>query len=169
MGYNIRGNKSIPWNFFPKLLLYTLNIVLVLFKKELYLKVYKLYYGGSMLEEYNRLKSTNDDQIVFIKRGYFYYTYFRDSYIMNYIFHYKKANSKVSFPITNKVYVCNELDKLNIGYVIDNETTYGDSEVYSSYLILSYNKTRCNILIKEITSILINYDVDTLTKIKNNL
>ena len=122
-----------------------------------------------MLEEYNKLKLNNEDKEVFIKRGYFYYTYFRDSYIMNYIFNYKEVDSKVCFPITSKVYVCNNLDKLNIGYIIDNDIIYGDSEVYSSYLILGYNKVRCNILIKEINNILKNYDIDTLIKIRNSL
>lgn len=122
-----------------------------------------------MLEEYNKLKVNNSDKIIFIKRGYFYYTYFKDSYIMNYIFNYKEVDSKVCFPITNKVNVCNKLDKLNIGYIIDNEIVYGDSEIYSSYLILGYNKVRCNILIEEINNILINYDIDTLIKIRNSL
>lgn len=122
-----------------------------------------------MLEEYNKLKLNNEDKVVFIKRGYFYYTYFRDSYIMNYIFNYKEVDSKVCFPITNKVNVCNKLNKLNIGYVIDNDIIYGDSEAYSSYLILGYNKVRCNILIEEINNILINYDIDTLIKIRNSL
>ena len=122
-----------------------------------------------MLEEYNKLKVNNSDKIIFIKRGYFYYTYFKDSYIMNYIFNYKEVDSKVCFPITNKVNVCNKLNKLNIGYIIDNEIVYGDSEIYSSYLILGYNKVRCNILIEEINNILINYDIDTLIKIRNSL
>lgn len=122
-----------------------------------------------MLEEYNKLKLNNEDKIVFIKRGYFYYTYFRDSYIMSYIFNYKEVDSKVCFPITNKVNICNKLNKLNIGYIIDNEIVYGDSEVYSSYLILGYNKVRCNILIKETNNILINYDIDTLIKIRDSL
>lgn len=122
-----------------------------------------------MLEEYNKLKANNSDKIIFIKRGYFYYTYFNDSYIMNYIFNYKEVDSKVCFPITNKVNVCNKLNKLNIGYIIDNEIVYGDSEIYSSYLILGYNKVRCNILIEEINNILINYDIDTLIKIRNSL
>ncbi len=122
-----------------------------------------------MLEEYNKLKLNNEDKVVFIKRGYFYYTYFRDSYIMNYIFNYKEVDSKVCFPITSKVNVCNKLNKLNIGYVIDNDIIYGDSEAYSSYLILGYNKVRCNILIEEINNILINYDIDTLIKIRNSL
>lgn len=122
-----------------------------------------------MLEEYNKLKLNNEDKVVFIKRGYFYYTYFRDSYIMNYIFNYKEVDSKVCFPITSKVYVCNNLDKLNIGYIIDNEIIYGDSEVYYSYLILGYNKIKCNIIIEEINNILINYDIDTLIKIRNSL
>ena len=30
-----------------------------------------------MLEEYNKLKDNNNDKIVFIKRGHFYYTYFK--------------------------------------------------------------------------------------------
>lgn len=122
-----------------------------------------------MLEEYNKLKVNNSDKIIFIKRGYFYYTYFKDSYIMNYIFNYKEVDSKVCFPITNKVNVCNKLNKLNIGYINDNEIVYGDSEIYSSYLILGYNKVRCNILIEEINNILINYDIDTLIKIRNSL
>lgn len=122
-----------------------------------------------MLEEYNKLKANNSDKIIFIKRGYFYYTYFKDSYIMNYIFNYKEVDFKVCFPITNKVNVCNKLNKLNIGYIIDNEIVYGDSEIYSSYLILGYNKVRCNILIEEINNILINYDIDTLIKIRNSL
>ena len=88
---------------------------------------------------------------------------------MNYIFNYKEVDSKVCFPITNKVNVCNKLNKLNIGYIIDNEIVYGDSEIYSSYLILGYNKVRCNILIEEINNILINYDIDTLIKIRNSL
>ena len=122
-----------------------------------------------MLEEYNKLKLNNEDKIVFIKRGYFYYTYFRDSYIMSYIFNYKEVDSKVCFPITNKVNVCNKLDKLNIGYIINNEIVYGDSEIYSSYLILGYNKVKHEILIEEINNKLINYDIDTLIKIRNSL
>ncbi len=122
-----------------------------------------------MLEEYNKLKVNNSDKIVFIKRGYFYYTYFRDSYIISYIFNYKAVNSKVSFPITSKANICNKLNKLNIGYVIDNEIVYGDSEIYSSYLILGYNKVKHEILIEEINNILINYDIDTLIKIRNSL
>ena len=131
--------------------------------------MYYSKYGNIMLEEYDRLKENNNDKIVFIKRGYFYYTYFRDSYIMSYIFNYKYIDGKVCFPITSKVNVCNKLNKLNIGYVIDNDIIYGDSEAYSSYLILGYNKVRCNILIEEINNILINYDIDTLIKIRNSL
>lgn len=122
-----------------------------------------------MLEEYNKLKANNSDKIIFIKRGYFYYTYFKDSYIMNYIFNYKEVDSKVCFPITNKVNVCNKLNKLNIGYIIDNEIVYGDSEIYSSYLILGYNKTKQDILIKDIDSKLKYLDIDTLIKIRNSL
>ena len=169
MGYNIRGNKSIPWNFFPKLLLYTLNIVLVLFKKELYFKVYKLYYGGSMLEEYNKLKVNNEDKIVFIKRGCFYYTYFNDSYIMNYLFNYKINNDIVSFPVNSKLKVCSMLKSMNLGYVIDNSITYGDSQVYIHYRILSYNKFKNCCIMEEILEKLKKLDTSTLIKISDNI
>lgn len=122
-----------------------------------------------MLEEYDKLKENNNDKIVFIKRGYFYYTYFRDSYIINYIFNYKEVDSKVCFPITNKVCVCNKLNELNIGYVIDNEVIYGDSEVYNEYLIKGYNKVRHDAIIEEINNKLNKIDIDMLVKIRNNL
>ena len=122
-----------------------------------------------MLEEYNKLKLNNSDKIIFIKRGCFYYTYFSDSYIISYIFNYKVIDSKVSFPITNKVNVCNKLNVLNIGYVIDNDIIYGDSEVYNEYLVKGYNKAKYDTLIDEINNILISLDIDKLVSIKNML
>ena len=131
--------------------------------------MYYSKYGDIMLEEYNKLKENNNDKIVFIKRGYFYYTYFRDSYIMSYIFNYKYIDGKVCFPITNKVYVCNKLNELNIGYVIDNDIIYGDSEVYNDYFIKGYNKVKYDILIDEINNKLITLDIDKLVCIRNKL
>ena len=131
-----------------------------------------MYYsrcGDIMLEEYSRLKLNNSDKIIFIKRGYFYYTYFRDSYIISYIFNYKAVESRCSFPITNKVNVCNKLNELNIGYVIDNDIIYGDSEVYSKYFIKGYNKVKYDILIDEINNKLITLDIDKLVCIRNKL
>lgn len=122
-----------------------------------------------MLEEYNNLKLNNSDKIIFIKRGCFYYTYFRDSYIISYIFNYKTVESRCSFPITNKVNVCNKLNVLNIGYVIDNDIIYGDSEVYSKYLSLGYDKVKYDTLIDEINNILIKLNIDNLVSIRNKL
>lgn len=122
-----------------------------------------------MLEEYNKLKLNNSDKIIFIKRGCFYYTYFRDSYIISYIFNYKTVESRCSFPITNKVNVCNKLNVLNIGYVIDNDIIYGDSEVYSKYLSLGYDKVKYDTLIDEINNILIKLNIDNLVSIRNKL
>lgn len=131
--------------------------------------MYYSKYGDIMLEEYNKLKENNNDKIVFIKRGYFYYTYFRDSYIMSYIFNYKAVESRCSFPITNKVNVCNKLNELNIGYVIDNDIIYGDSEVYNDYLVKGYNKVKYDTLIEEINNKLIALDIDKLVSIRNKL
>lgn len=122
-----------------------------------------------MLEEYNNLKVNNNDKIVFIKRGYFYYTYFRDSYIISYIFNYKTVDSRCSFPITNKVNVCNKLNELNIGYVIDNDVIYGDSEVYNDYLVKGYNKVKYDTLIEDINNKLIKLDIVKLVSIRNKL
>ena len=122
-----------------------------------------------MLEEYNKLKLNNSDKIIFIKRGCFYYVFFMDSYIMSYIFNYKVIDSKVSFPITNKVKICNKLNKLNIGYVIDNDIIYGDSEVYNDYFLKGYNKVKYDILIEDINNILIKLDINKLVYIKNKL
>lgn len=122
-----------------------------------------------MLEEYNKLKDNNNDKIVFIKREHFYYTYFKDSYIVSYIFNYKYVCGKVPFPITNKANVCNTLNKLNIGYIIDNKIIYGDSEVYNDYLANGYNKVKYNTLIENINNILIKLDINKLVYIKNKL
>ena len=131
--------------------------------------MYYSKYGDIMLEEYNKLKENNNDKIVFIKRGYFYYTYFRDSYIMSYIFNYKAVESRCSFPITNKVNVCNKLNELNIGYVIDNDIIYGDSEVYNDYLVKGYNKVKYDTLVEEINNKLIALDIDKLVSIRKIL
>ena len=131
--------------------------------------MYYSKYGDIMLEEYNKLKENNNDKIVFIKRGYFYYTYFRDSYIMSYIFNYKAVESRCSFPITNKVCVCNKLNELNIGYIIDNDIIYGDSEVYSKYFSLCYDKVNRDIIIEDINNKLIILDINKLVNIRNKL
>ena len=122
-----------------------------------------------MLEEYNRLKSINDDKIVFIKRGCFYYTYFNDSYIMNYLFNYKINNDIVSFPVNSKVKICSMLKSMNLGYVIDNSITYGDSQVYIHYLLLSYNKIKNSYIMEEILEKLKKLDMSTLIKISDNI
>ena len=131
--------------------------------------MYYSKYGDIMLEEYDRLKENNNDKIVFIKRGYFYYTYFRDSYIMSYIFNYKYIDGKVCFPITNKVCICNKLNELNIGYIIDNDVIYRDSEVYNDYLVKGYNKVKYDTLIEEINNKLIALDIDKLVSIRDIL
>ncbi len=122
-----------------------------------------------MIEEYNKLKVNNSDKIIFIKRGYFYYAFYSDSYIISYIFNYKIVDCKVSFPITNKVNVCNKLNMLNIGYVIDNDIEYGDSEIYNNYLYKGYNKVKFDIIIDDINSILLCLDIDKLVSIRNKL
>ena len=119
-----------------------------------------------MLEECNKLN--NSDKIIFIKRGYFYYTYFI-SYIISYIFNYKAVESRCSFPVTNKLYICNKLIQLNIGYVIDNEAIYGDSEVYSKYFSLCYDKVNRDIIIEDINNKLIILDINKLVNIRNKL
>lgn len=118
--------------------------------------MYYSKYGDIMLEEYDKLKENNNDKIVFIKRGYFYYTYFRDSYIISYIFNYKYIDGKVC--------ICNKLNELNIGYGIDNDVIYGDSEVYNDYLVKGYNKVKYDTLIEDINTKLMKLDINFLRK-----
>ena len=122
-----------------------------------------------MLEEYNNLKINNSDKIIFIKRGCFYYCLYRDSYIISYLFNYKVINDRLSFPITNKINVCIKLNELNIGYIIDNDIVYGDSENYNKYFKLGYDKVKVDYIISDINNILIKLDIDKLINIRNKL
>lgn len=122
-----------------------------------------------MIEEYNYLKVNNSDKIVFIRRGCFYYCLFRDSYIISYLFDYKVINDKLSFPINNINKVCKKLRELDIGYVVDNDIEYGDSEIYNMYLKLGYDRVRINYLINDINKILNKLDINKLVNIRDKL
>lgn len=94
---------------------------------------------------------------------------FRDSYIISYLFDYKVINDKLSFPINNINKVCKKLRELDIGYVVDNDIEYGDSEIYNMYLKLGYDRVRINYLINDINKILNKLDINKLVNIRDKL
>lgn len=130
-----------------------------------------------MHEIYLKLKKDNNDKVIIIKNGEFYYTYDKDSYIINYFFKYKIINTN------DKEYTCFPKNSLNniikllnskcIGYVIYDkfviDISFGDSEIYHSILLRYYNNKLKEDLINSICSILSKKDIKDLKKIYNGI
>ena len=95
-----------------------------------------------LVDKYESYKRKYKANIILIRNGIFYKTYFDDAKIIWYLFKYKLVNDSVSFGTTPYDKVIAKLSKLDIGFVVidnDKEVLYvkGDSEVYSSYKLIS--------------------------------
>lgn len=126
-----------------------------------------------MYNQYIELKENNKDRIIIIKNGEFYYTYDKDSYIINYFFKYKIINTN------NKEYVCFPTRSLNnvikfleskcIGYIIFDkfiiDISFGDSEIYHNTLLKYYDSKSKKELIDKICYLLNSKSIEELNKI----
>lgn len=120
-------------------------------------------------EKFLSYKKDNENNIVIIRNGFFYYCYGEDAYIISYLFHYKLLFHKmayVSFNDLTKVLI--RLKKLNIGYiVIDKEMTkeYGDTDIYLKYYSMAYLEVSKKNLLDEIVLVLKKLPLEELQDI----
>lgn len=120
-------------------------------------------------EKFLSYKKDNENNIVIIRNGFFYYCYGEDAYIISYLFHYKLLFHKltyVSFNDLTKVLI--RLKKLNIGYiVIDKEMTkeYGDTDIYLKYYSMAYLEVSKKNLLDEIVLVLKKLSLEELQSI----
>lgn len=95
-----------------------------------------------IIEKYKLYKKQYPKQLVLIKDGIFYKTFYDDALIILYLFDYKYINNSISFGITPYEKVLSKLYKLDIGYVVFNQVNEIlnvklDEENYLSYISLS--------------------------------
>lgn len=120
-------------------------------------------------EKFLSYKKDNENNIVIIRNGFFYYCYGEDAYIISYLFHYKLLFHKmayVSFNDLTKILI--RLKKLNIGYiVIDKQMTkeYGDTDVYLKYYSMAYLEVSKKNLLDEIVLVLKKLPLEELQDI----
>ena len=107
--------------------------------------VYKLEgveFKMKLIDKYMSYKNKYKNNIILIRNGIFYKTFDDDAKIIWHLFKYKLINNSVSFGTSPYDKVISKLEKLDIGFVVidnDKEVLYvkGDSEVYSSYKLIS--------------------------------
>lgn len=107
--------------------------------------VYKLEgvdFKLKLIDKYMSYKKKYNDNIILIRNGIFYKTFYDDAKIIWHIFKYKLINNSVSFGTSPYDKVISKLGKLDIGFVVidnDKEVLYvkGDNEVYNSYKLLA--------------------------------
>lgn len=90
-------------------------------------------------EQYQELKSKNLYNIILIKSGNFYITFFYDALIFNYLFNYQLKDDKVGFPITNIDKILFELRQNKLNYII-NDSNEENSISYIEYSNEQYQK-----------------------------
>ena len=66
------------------------------------------------IDKFLALKNKYSDSLVLIKSGNFYYSYFEDGIILNYLFNYQVINNRVGFPLKNLDKVLEELKRDNV-------------------------------------------------------
>lgn len=125
------------------------------------------------MKNYYMLKDDYENDIVIIKKGSFYYSYFEDAYILNYLFHYKLLKTSleknidyVVFPNIDKV--TRVLKKNQIGYVIYDgsliDREYGESLIYNKYINDSLEYLGKKKIIEELIIYLYKLDLNELEK-----
>lgn len=72
-------------------------------------------------ENYCEQKEKYKNCLVMVKVGNFYHTYEEDSVILHYLFHYKRKDELVGFPVNTLKKVLRILDKNYIGYYIEGQ------------------------------------------------
>lgn len=130
-----------------------------------------------MYEMYLKLKEENDDKIIIIKNGEFYYTYDNDSYVINYLFRYKVISANnydyVCFPYNSLDNIFNILNRECIGYFLyDNlikDKSFGDSINYHNILLKYYDKKCKDDLINKICNLLNTKSIKELEIIYNGI
>ena len=115
-------------------------------------------------EKYEELKNQHQEEILLLKVGSFYVTFFQDAEILSYLFSYKVHDDKVGFPTKNLEKVLFELRSKKLNYVIirqNKKDIIYDEEEESDYFTLlkvasSYSEESLKIgnLLKEIQYIL---------------
>ena len=115
-------------------------------------------------------KIQNEDKIILVKSGNFYYTYSNDVVIMWNIFDYKYDDKKVGFP-TNALYkVISKLNRLGLDVIVikskNNIIKYNTTIVNDYNNILDTSKNLYDIE-KEITSLLNLIYIKIKTNINN--
>ena len=121
-------------------------------------------------ELYYLEKKQNEDKIILVKSGNFYYTYSNDAVIMWNIFDYKYDDKKVGFP-TNALYkVISKLNRLGLNVIVikskNNIIKYNTTIVNDYNNILDTSKNLYDIE-KEITSLLNLIYIKIKTNINN--
>lgn len=123
-----------------------------------------------MKEKYLNIKKDNNELLVVIKNGKFYYVYGEDIYIIYYFFNYKIKDNILCFPDININKITKKLKEYNIGYIVFESSInkeYGDSLYYFKYIELGKGKYIKDNLINEIIIKLNNKSINELNKIKN--
>lgn len=72
------------------------------------------------IDKFLALKNKYSDSLVVIKSGNFYYSYFEDGIILNYLFNYQVINNRVGFPLKNLDKVLEELKRDNVSVVVND-------------------------------------------------
>lgn len=117
-----------------------------------------------MLKEvYQNYKKIYPNDIIFIKSGNFFLTFYQDAYVMNELFHYKliKANGyiKVGFPLIAFNKIIKKLEELQINYLIH------DSDIIDRQ---KYKNNNYKQYLKENQYELLFYRINTIHKILND-
>ncbi len=123
---------------------------------------------------YNELLRQNKNCLIFVKSGMFYTIYDEGANIVNIIFKYQLRNNRVGFPIQGINKVINELEKLNINYIVynfDDTSIYKEFEnnVYENYYHLYRKKEydeQCKKILIERIIYLIDLSKNNYNKIK---
>ncbi len=108
-----------------------------------------------LVEKYHVLKEKYPSEIILLKEGIFYKTFYDDAKILWYLFDYKYVGDCVSFGITPYDKVILKLQKLGIGFVVidkDNEVfrIKKEKEDYSAYLSLALRSFKKDAIKQEI-------------------
>lgn len=105
-------------------------------------KIEGVNFKMKLVDKYESYKRKYKANIILIRNGIFYKTYFDDAKIIWYLFKYKLVNDSVSFGTTPYDKVIAKLNKLDIGFVvIDNDKEVlcvnKDEEIYNSFCMLA--------------------------------
>lgn len=123
----------------------------------------------------NTIKKIHPNYIVLIKIGVFYHAYGKDSYILSYLFGYKKksfgkSNFTCGFPKSSLGYVQNTLESKKINYIlidrahqyeVDEKVDFKNKNKYTEIFELAHK----NILLQERALNIYNYLIENIESV----